>query len=387
LGGCLNLNNELKVGFGLTQYFRGQSTHGNDGIGIYSDFLYHALSKDENIKLMPYSFGWQSQNESLKNEVNVVDKYGLHLIKSLINPFQNRFTSANWKPDIIHATDHLIPAVKGVPVLSTVMDAIPLSNPEWVGRKVFSSKAINFFVWKKTVKLADRIITCSHYSKNEISKYFDIDPSIINVIPLAVDKSFYEMIDPDVRTERLNYYQLINKQFYISIGTLQPRKNIIRVLKAMRLLPKELRHQYPLVIVGRLGWSYEQDEIEILQAVSEGWCVWLKRVTDFDVKVLLQSATALIFPSLSEGFGLPVLEAFASQTPVITSNTTSLPEVCGDAALLVNPESVEEISSALIKILSPEIANQLVIKGLIRSKQFSWGRTADETLKQYQSMT
>ncbi len=158
----------------------------------------------------------------------------------------------------------------------------------------------------------------------------------------------------------------------ITSSILEPcnQKNIENLIQAIRKLPKEIRVTYSLIIVGRYGWKSEALLKKIKKAESEGWCKWLNYVPDNDLRALLQSASLMIFPSLYEGFGLPVLEAFASKIPVIASNTSSIPEVAKNSAILFNPQDISEISSAILKILNnKELTNNLVERVMIEQKR------------------
>ena len=168
---------------------------------------------------------------------------------------------------------------------------------------------------------------------------------------------------------------------------MQTRKNIDRILDAYEHLPDGVVNEFDLVIGGRARSDMVNLTERLAARRTRGDVKWIQYVPDDDLPALMQSATALVFPSLYEGFGLPVLEAFASRTPVITSNTTSLPEVAGDAAILVNPLAVEEISDAMERVASSseEIVN-LVQKGYARASEFTWERTATLTAGVYRSM-
>ena len=175
--------------------------------------------------------------------------------------------------------------------------------------------------------------------------------------------------------------------YFIAVGTLQPRKNVARILQAHALLPVDIRKQHPLVVVGQNGWRTDELMLALAQLEANGFGRWLKYVPRQDLFSLLQGAQALVFPSLYEGFGLPVLEGFASGIPVITSNTTSLPEVVGDAAMMVNPLSVEEIAHAMLQMVEqPEMRNALISKGLIQAEKFTWQQTAQRTQEVYRGM-
>ena len=176
-------------------------------------------------------------------------------------------------------------------------------------------------------------------------------------------------------------------QYFISVGTLQPRKNISTVIAAHRSLPDAERKHTPLVIVGRAGWKCEEEIKQIEADAQTGAIIWLQQVSDAALLPILKAARALLFPSLAEGFGLPVLEAFAAQVPVITSTTTSLPEVAGDAALAVEPTDVSALREAMRQILDEQaLSVALRRQGLARAQQFTWESCAEATLATYKKL-
>lgn len=183
-------------------------------------------------------------------------------------------------------------------------------------------------------------------------EHLNIAPERISVTPLGVDPVYFERIGAEQLEAVLERHGL-KPGFFLFVGTLQPRKNLPRVLEAFQQLPEATRKAHPLVVVGRDGdgWNNEDllPQLHALQQHGEGR--WLSYLPQTDVLALLQSAGALVFASLYEGFGLPVIEAFAAQCPVIASNTTSLPEVAGNASWPVNPDSAESISAAMQAVL------------------------------------
>jgi len=235
-------------------------------------------------------------------------------------------------------------------------------------------------------KRSDHILTISEHSKSEIMKYFEIEQRRISVVSLGVNEEFFRTI-PEVEKKNVRLKYEIDKPYFIFTGTLQPRKNIARMLDAMLELPENIRNCHMLVLVGRDGWSNDSLIERIREAERDGWCKWLGHVSDHDLKSLLQSAVLFAFPSLSEGFGLPVLEAFASNTPVIASNTTSIPEVAGDSALLFNPLDPTDIARAISKIVeNKDFAEMLVRKGYERAKNMTWRRCAENTVVVYKQV-
>ena len=263
------------------------------------------------------------------------------------------------------------------------MDAIPFSHPEWSGG---SFRSIKNALWLKAIRWAERIITISEYSKTELSKWAHIDPRKIEVIPLGVDQRWFAEVPPATLTLVQQTYQL-PKQFFVSIGTLQPRKNVAATIQAHRMLSAVQRAQYPLIIVGRAGWRCENVISMIQQDTVGGTVRWLTHVSDQDLLPIVKLAKGLVFPSLAEGFGLPVLEAFAAQVPVITSNTTSLPEVAGGAALCVSPTNIGDIAESMQRLIDDEaLCLNLRQKGLIQAKRFSWEACARKTTAVYEQV-
>lgn len=376
----------IKVGFGVTQLARGIKGSGVDGIGHYTQELVSALSVDSDVDLFPFSFGCDLPSKFAGKDIATLNRFDFDVLKGLLLPPLRMSSVSGEKVDLIHATDHLVPYVRNVPLVATLMDAIPLSNPEMLSNKLFSMHKVKVSLWRQVSRRADRIITISEYSKTEISKWFDIPLEKISVVPLAVDSRFFNEISPE---ERMRIRQALNvpESYFLSVGTLQPRKNIKRVLAAMRMLPDDVKKSNPLVIVGRDGWGVESLQAEIEQATKEGWCIRLHRVNDLELRALLQSTKALVFPSLLEGFGLPVLEAFASRTPVITSNTTSLPEASNGAALLVDPTNEHDISSAMLSVLNDvALIESNINKGYNHAKNMTWHKCAKETVAIYHEL-
>jgi alpha-1,3-rhamnosyl/mannosyltransferase len=374
----VNNFDKINIAYGVTVLARGRRKNAVDGIGSYTYELLKVLSEKNEVNLQFYSF-----NEQFKNTA-VLPKFDTQAAISTFTrlPFYGSKLINN-EIDIFHSTDHLIPKLKNTPVVATIYDAIPLSNPEYIRNGCFSR--VKTSAWKNSAKWAQHVITISEYSKQNIQKYFGIDENDITVTPLGVDQRWFNA-EKNLDTGINSKYKL-NEKYFVFIGTIQPRKNLERVIHAYLSLPAGVRSEVSLVVVGRNGWGCEKVVDALSSGKYGGGIQWLKYVPDQDIVHLLKNSIALVFPSLAEGFGLPVLEAFAAQVPVITSNTTSLPEVAGDAALMVHPLSVEEISNAMYRILDDEqLSSMLKAKGLKRARQFTWASTAEMTLDVYKKM-
>jgi len=375
----------MRLGFGVTTLARGLNAEGIDGIGSYTRELMKIISVNEGVDLVPISYSNALPEMPGIAHKTIQKRYfaasaAISCLTGL--PFPGS-SSIGKKIDLLHATDHLIPNFGKVPVVATLMDAIPLSHPQWVSMKL---RTVKNAMWRQTAKWATHVITISDYSRQEIEQYFDIPADKISVIPLGVDERWFHQIENETLTETRTRYGLPEK-FILSVGTLQPRKNVGRVIEAYRTLPKAIRSEVALVIVGRAGWQCEELVAGLASGAYGSNVFWLKHLPDADLLALMKLASSLAFPSLLEGFGLPVLEAFAAGTPVITSKTTSLPEVAGDAALLVDPLDIASIAAAMQLMLEDqELANSLREKGYIRAREHTWERTASMTLDVYRKV-
>ena len=367
----------MKIAFGTTLLDRGLSAGGIDGIGQYcQELLFQFRQSSDSPIVTPFAFGINPS----ASQAHLMPTYSQYALSS--------FTRLGNYPifdqvDLIHSTDQLIPIQVKKPLVASIMDVIPLSHPQFI--KSYS-RYIKTFIWKKLTQRADRIITISEFSKNEIAKYIKFPFDKIDVIPLGVEQRYFELLDTNEKNHSLGKFGL-TKPFFLVLGSVQPRKNLKRILAAHAQLPRGLAQDYPLVIAGKFAWDDGEILREIDAAAYEGRCIWLKYVSEAEKISLLQSATGLIFASLYEGFGLPIIEAFASNLPVIASNSTAMPEVAGGAALMVNPLSLDEIRSALIELIeNPSTVARLQAAGLARAKQFSWQETAKQTISSYQKL-
>lgn len=247
-----------------------------------------------------------------------------------------------------------------------------LHNPEdlkWSNRKYY-----NYF-FPKYAKKAARIATVSEYSKQDISQHYKIDPANIDVVYNGVNSFFHPI--PAQEQERVKQKFTSGKDYFLFIGTLHPRKNITRLLEAFDLFKTATGSTMKLVVAGKN--LYKSNEIlerhEMIQSKAD--VVFTGRIEDDEINGLLASAYALSFVPTFEGFGIPIIEAMQCDVPVICSNTTSMPEVAGDAALLVDPFSVKQISDAMVQITADlNLRTSLIERGRTRKNYFSWDKTS-----------
>jgi len=240
-----------------------------------------------------------------------------------------------------------------------------------------------------TAKIAHHVITISHTSKNDVMHLFRVPADKIAVTHLA-SMPIYRCIENryEVRQAILKY-GLDMEQYILHVGTADVRKNIPCLIEAFSILATDFPY-LKLVLVGSQGWK-NKEEIRIQQAIQTynltDRVLRLGYVFDKELVYLYNGAALFAFPSLYEGFGIPVLEAMSCGTPVVTSNVSSLPEVSGDAAVLINPESADDLASAMRTILNqPTYRQTLIERGIERARQFSWERTARETVHVFESV-
>jgi glycosyltransferase involved in cell wall biosynthesis len=212
----------------------------------------------------------------------------------------------------------------------------------------------------------------SRAARDDLVRRFPAAAGKASVIPLAADARFGTPVDPAPVLARHG----IDTPYVLAVGTVEPRKNLERLLGAWALLPDAVRDAHVLALVGPRGW----DDGAILASARSAGARLLGHVSDADLHALYAGCAAFAYPSLYEGFGLPVLEAMAAGAPVVTSSVSSLPEVAGDAALLVDPRDEPAIAAALTRLLTePALADDLRARGVERAAAFSWRRTAHET--------
>ena len=376
----------MRLGFGTTVLERGISQGYMDGIGVYAKNLWEAFETaggDLSVDRQAVSFGKNNSSTAaqmqLGETIHLPLSYPLQSARSIVSGQAfSGIRSVEEKIDLFFAPDHHIPRLNHTPVIATIMDAYPLIHPELVSRRL---RRFKNFAFKHASHWADHIITISEYSKQDIGRYFDIPEERISVIPLGVNRQFLEVV-PEATRESVCRKFGLNEKFFIFVGTIQPRKNLAKLIEAYESLPSDLRAEHHLLIVGHYGWGEERLWQRLNKAEASGTIHHLQNISDRELYALLQSALALVYPSLYEGFGLPVLEGFASRIPVITSPGTSIPEVAADAALYANPLESSEIAARMQSVAADEaLRRTLIEKGLQRVARYSWERSAEEHLK------
>ena len=241
---------------------------------------------------------------------------------------------------------------------------------------------------RHSVRRAARVLTLSEHTRNDLIETYGIDRPLVEVIPIAASPKLKPITD-DKELRRVRHTYRIDSDYVLSVGSIQPRKNLVRLVRAYTLLRRRLgADKLPkLVFVGKRAWLYDET-LRALEDADLGDSVILTGyVPESDLPALYSGATCFVYPSIFEGFGLPPLEAMQCGAPVVIGNRTSLPEVVGDAALAVDPFDVEAIARAIEELLNkPTLRDELRVKGLARAKMFDWQETARRTLGVYEQV-
>jgi glycosyltransferase involved in cell wall biosynthesis len=288
------------------------------------------------------------------------------------------------RPDVYHAPHYVLPMGVGCRSVVTIHDCIHLRFPQYLPGRAAHLYAR--MLMRRAAMGSDQLITVSEASKRDILHFFDVPPEKISVIYNAIDERFSLEPAADAVARVRGRYQL-DHPFILYVGNIKPHKNLVRLIEAFAQVRQHSFDQLTLLIIG--------DEISKLPALRRAVHVhklhkhvrFLGFLPDDMLAILYRLASVFVFPSLYEGFGLPPLEAMASGTPVVTSNISSLAEIAGGAAILVDPYDVSEIANGITRVLSePALAEDLRHRGLARARNFSWEKSVARTQSIYQQL-
>ena len=302
--------------------------------------------------------------------------------------FAGRFFREQWDTgrlvqkygvDMVHFPASVATFKTDAPQVVTVHDLCFKSHPEWFPRA--RVLYYNTFIGPG-IRSAARVLADSRATAEDIKRFYPIPASRIDIVPLGVDACFRPVAERECEQVR-NVYGL-PESFFLFVGTLEPRKNLPRVLEAWTMFEESFPD---LVIAGRAGWKLNLKSYIKDNGYADRRIHCLDHVPADYLPALYSGAKALVWPSLMEGFGLPPLEAMACGTPVITSNTSSMPEVVGNAALMVEPTDVKALAMAMKRLVSDNpLCGKLRLAGFKRVETFSWQRSAEMTVETYKKV-
>lgn len=314
---------------------------------------------------------------------------GDHRFKSLVCPFESQllceqiwipFVKLKYKPDVIH-----FPAF---PPSFFIQSNIYFTVHDVTMWKYANTTSIKNKLYMKPlttlgIKKAEKVLTVSESSKNGLIEVFPFIKNKIENTGISISQNYKPVSDKNKIKKIKDKYNLPNN-FFLTVGSLEPRKNLLFLIKAFLKFKTSHNTDFKLVITGRSAWGANEIKKLIENSDVKESIIFTGYVPTEDLVYLYSLATYFVFPSIYEGFGLPVLESMACGTPVIISHTSSLPEVAGDAAIYFNPTDEASLLEALaLAVSSDELRNELKIKSLNRAKVFSWNQVAKRIYKEY----
>lgn len=360
----------------------------NPGIGHYMLHLVGHLAQEDEENNYILIFGPEDRSKFAPAFVHLNGNFRQITDSSPYYSFREQFSLPlllqRERVDLFHSPHFLLPLFQPCPAVATIHDVIYLVFPEdlpslkarWYYRGVIFAGA----------RIAGRIITDSNFSKEEIVKHLRVPEEKIEVIPLAAAPAFRPIPNP-AALEAIKRKYHIAGDYILYVGIWRHRKNLLRLIKAFHMVRVQGKLDCKLVMAGPPDERYSEIPRLAQELGLEKEVIFTGYVPDEDLPLLYNAAKAFAFPSLYEGFGLPLLEAMACGTPVLTSRTSSLPEVAGEAALFVDPYSVEEIAAGLHCLLTDEARRaELQRLGLAQAARFNWQETAHRTLAVYKQV-
>lgn len=374
----------MKIGIDISQIIYGT------GVSVYTKSLVENLLKMDKKNDYILFGGSLRQKSILQNIINYYHTAVRGNSRGVILPIPPTLADFLWnrlhilpiekligKVDVFHSSDWVQPPTKAAKV-TTIHDFGFIKYPDTAHPKI---KAVMTRRFKWIKREVDLIIAISETTKKDIIEILEIPKEKIRVVYEAAPTDINQIKDKKI-IDKVKKRFGIKADYLLSVATLEPRKNLKRIIQAFKILAS----QYPrlsLVVAGKSGWDEEVNRLTKKKLSRIIFTDYINR--EIELAALYSGASCFVFPSLYEGFGLPVLEAMKCGCPVITSNVSSLPEVAGEAAFLVDPLNVEEIARGIKKVIGDKKRREMLVKkGFAQVKKFSWEKTARQTLKVYQ---
>lgn len=361
------------------------------GVGVYTYNLVHALSRVDSVNsytLYPVFCnpfrGFEKRG--MPSGFKIAHENSRHLLSGVLWPAvvpASLKEAALGNVDIVHSNTFAGPALKRKKLVSTIYDATVITHPECHSKANVTrcKKGI-----EESIRNARAIIAISEHTKKDLVERLGAPPGMITVTHLAAGPEFHEVNEAS-SLEAVRQKYALPRNYILFMGSLEPRKNVKTLLSAYASLPGKVKNEFSLVIAGAKGWLNSDIPGMVNELGIEKRTVFTGYIEKEDMSAVYSAGSVFVYPSLYEGFGLPVLEAFACGTPVITSNTSSMPEVAGDAAILVDPSDPAEFASALEGLLMDEgRRREMKGRGFKRAALFSWEKCAKETIAVYEKV-
>ncbi len=380
----------MKIGIDISQIvYRGT------GVASYTKFLVEGFSridKDNQFIL----FGSSLRNKKLLKEF--LKEFDKNKFKRKISSLPPKFLEFLWngihlfpienligEVDVFHSSDWLEPPARSAKKVTTIHDFAVFKYPQTFsargGHDIVANQKRKLFFAKRE---CDLIICVSQTTKQDAMEILKIPEKKLRVVYEAPETMYFPRGEEQIKRVMEKFG--VKDNYLLCVGTREPRKNLDRAIMAFA----EIASKYPelsLLIAGKYGWGEDNSKFKIQNSKLESKVKLLGFVEQEDLAALYSRAEAFVYPSLYEGFGLPILDAMSCGAPVVTSNVGSMKEVAGESAVLIDPESVDSIAEGVLKILkNASLRNELKAKGLKRSGEFSWDKTALQTLNVYHSL-
>jgi len=343
---------------------------GIDGIGVYTRSLEKSLRACNVVTQRIGAPALNGLRWTRPTEANMSFSLPLDIsnawssVTGFSAPFSARVENAI---DVYHATDYRAPRLARTPVVATIYDAISLRNPLWVGSRL---RGLKNWLIRNSADSADRVIAISHAAIDEIEEYFHVPRDRIRVAYPAIADEWFSPVHPNAFASLAKKWGL-RSNYFLFVGTLQPRKNIAALVEAYQRLPDRVRIDHQLLIVGRFGWGVESLRDQLRALTKAGQVIWMERVDYASLRAIYSNASVFVFPTLAEGFGLPMIEALASGLPVIASDLPVLREVGGAEVSFFSSGECEALVDALQTGLSARRDIAAIASRKVWAQQFS----------------
>ncbi len=373
------------------------------GIGYYCHAICSRLNKMSDVELHAYAYGrfhnmnvlleqqQQTDDESVnRNSFGIFDSVKSIAVKSelvvtlyqQLMPIWEKVKLNKLKDAVYHSPNFLVPKFPG-PKCVTIHDLSTLIYPEYhpKARVNLVNNAIETAIEEQVT-----VITDSEFIRSQLIDKFSIRPDLVHAIHLGADHSFRPR-STDECQQTLMKFGLDYSNFLLTVATIEPRKNIYGLLRAYEVYCSSVKQPLPLVLVGSEGWNSEREHGLIEKLSRNGYLKYYGYVSRPDLKNLFSSASAFLFPSFYEGFGLPVLEAMKSGVPVVTSKNSAMSEIVQGQGIEVEPHDIDAIAASIIQLCSDEkLRRQVSENCLAASEKFCWNKTVQSHLNVYQSL-
>ena len=374
----------MKIGFDISAQSVLRSGVGNYQVNLINSLL--KIYKDDFFELYAFNFRNRKKIGDIKFQHDNYEIKAIPVPQRLITlwwmisslPHLEFFTG---NCDVFQISEICVQPVKKAKTVAFVHDLTTLLFPENHVRSNVMLHNLRF----RNINKADAILTNSEHTKKDIIEHLKISPDKIFVTYLGADDIFVPSADSDIAAIKMKYG--IAAPYMLFVGTVEPRKNLKTLIRAFNNIKSGKDIPHKLVIAGRKGWKYEDIFSEIRKSAYSSDIIYLDYIPESDLPGLMSGCDVFVYPSLYEGFGLPVLEAMKCGAPVITSNVSSLPEVGGNACIYIDPNDDKSLADNIYSVISDSaLKKSMAEKGNFRAKDFSWDKCAEETMAVYRAV-